>query len=30
MPGDGFDIYVDAARFLPENVSFTRIIVHGY
>jgi len=30
MPGEGIDFYIDAARFLPENVGFTRIIVHGY
>lgn len=28
--GDGIDFYIDAARYLPENCSFTRITVHGF
>lgn len=24
--GDGFDVYVDAARYLPDNVSISRVV----
>jgi len=27
LPGDGIDIYVDWARYLPDNATFTRIFV---
>ena len=30
MPKDGIDFYIDGGRFLPENTSYPRIIVHGY
>ena len=25
MAGDGFDIYIDGCRFLPDSVTFTRV-----
>ena len=27
LPGDGIDIYVDWARYLPDNTTFTRVFV---
>ena len=26
QPGDGFDVYVDGARFLPDNVTVSRVV----
>lgn len=28
--GDGIDIYIDGARFLPENVTFSRVIMRAF
>jgi hypothetical protein len=28
--GEGIDIYIDGARFLPENVTFSRVIMRGF
>ena len=30
LKGDGIDIYVDAARFLPDNTSCTKIVVKAF
>ncbi len=30
MDGEGIDFYVDGARFLPENVTYTRILVRAF
>jgi hypothetical protein len=27
---EGIDIYIDGARFLPENATFTRVVMRGY
>jgi len=27
MLGDGVDVYIDWARFLPDNTTFTRVLV---
>lgn len=28
-PGDGVDIYIDQARYLPDSVTFTRLLIRG-
>jgi hypothetical protein len=28
--GEGIDIYIDGARFLPENVTFSRVIMRAF
>ena len=28
-PGDGFDVYVDGARFLPDNVTISKVVVRA-
>ena len=30
MPGEGIDFYVDGARFLPENVTYTRCLLRAF
>ena len=30
LDGEGVDFYVDGARFLPENVSYSRILVRAF
>ena len=30
IDGEGIDFYVDGARFLPENVSYTRILARAF
>jgi hypothetical protein len=27
--GDGVDIYIDQARYLPDSVTFTRLLIRG-
>ena len=27
--GDGFDVYVDAARFLPDSCAFVKVMYHS-
>lgn len=27
LPGDGIDVYVDWARFLPDNTLFSKVLV---
>lgn len=28
--GEGIDLYIDGARFLPENVTYSRILMRAF
>jgi hypothetical protein len=30
LEGEGIDFYIDGARFLPENVTFSRVLMRAF
>jgi hypothetical protein len=30
MDGEGIDFYIDGARFIPENCTFSRVLMRGF
>lgn len=30
VDGEGIDFYIDGGRFLPENVTYSRILMRGF
>ena len=30
VEGEGIDFYIDGARFLPENVSYSRVLMRAF